>query len=410
VPLFTSDGPEDHMLTGGTVPGVLATVNFGSKPEDAFDTLRRHRPDDPPFCMEFWNGWFDHWGKKHHTREPEDAADSLRRILAAGASVNLYMAHGGTNFGTTAGANHADPPFNSTDWTDSPYQPTTTSYDYDAPLDERGAPTRKFELFRQVLADFAVQHPDEARFLDARVPELPLLPPVLPASSVDLTETAGLPFEPAGEFPVPPVLEELGLEHGLVRYTFAVPGPRPELPLTVEGLRDRATLFVDGRRTAELRRGVEHEPVTVPGGAEIRLLVESLGRVNYGPQVGETKGITGGVRHERQYLHGCRAETLRLDPLPELEFTPAEPAGESFARGTLELDAAGDTFLAVPGGDHGYLWVNGFLLGRYDARGPQVTLYCPQPVLRSGRNEFVVLELGDADPRVVELRSEPELG
>ncbi|MFD0564829.1 beta-galactosidase family protein [Kitasatospora saccharophila] len=173
VPLFTSDGPEDHMLAAGTVPGVLATVNFGSDPEGAFAALRRHRPEDPPFCMEYWNGWFDHWGRPHHTRDAADAADTLRRILAAGGSVNLYMAHGGTNFGTTAGANHADPPFNSTDWTHSPYQPTTTSYDYDAPLDERGLPTAKFEAFRQVIADFAAEQPELVRYLDNRTPELP---------------------------------------------------------------------------------------------------------------------------------------------------------------------------------------------------------------------------------------------
>ncbi|GAA0684522.1 beta-galactosidase [Kitasatospora atroaurantiaca] len=407
VPLFTSDGPEDHMLTGGTVPGLLATVNFGTEPEAAFETLRRHRPEDPPFCMEFWNGWFDHWGKPHHTRDAEDAADTLRRILAAGGSVNLYMAHGGTNFGTTAGANHADPPFNSTEWTDSPFQPVTTSYDYDAPLDERGAPTAKFELFRAVLAEFAAEHPEEARYLDDRTPEFPALPAVLASRTVELTDSAPIPFGAPAAFPVPPTFEELGLAHGLVRYTFAVPAPRPGLPLAVEGLRDRATLWVDGKRTAELARGVGHEPVEVPGGALVELLVESLGRVNYGPQVGETKGITVGVRHERQYLHGCRVEALDLDRLPPLDFSAGGPG---FTRGVLTLAETGDAYLAVPGGHHGYLWVNGFLLGRYDARGPQVTLYCPQPLLVPGENELVLLELGDAAPHSVELRAAPELG
>ncbi|MEV8094285.1 glycoside hydrolase family 35 protein [Kitasatospora sp. NPDC085879] len=413
VPLFTSDGPEDHMLTGGTLPGVLATVNFGSAPEEGFAVLRRHRPEDPPFCMEFWNGWFDHWGKPHHTRDPEDAADTLRRILAAGASVNLYMAHGGTNFGTGAGANHADPPFNSTAWTHSPYQPVTTSYDYDAPLDERGTPTAKFALFREVLAEFAAARPVEARFLDDREAALPELPPVLQAPAVGLTESAALPFGPAVDAPVPPLFEELGLEHGLVRYTAKVPDGRPELPLTVEGLRDRAVLRVDGERVAELERGVAQPELAVPGGVAVELLVESLGRVNYGPLVGETKGVDG-VRHERQYLHRWRAEALRLDPLPAAEFGPAPQdrpgTGERLVRGVLELEATGDAFLAVPGGVRGYLWVNGFLLGRYDARGPQATLYCPQPLLRPGRNEITVLELADAHPQKVELRPGPDLG
>ncbi|MGE7433661.1 glycoside hydrolase family 35 protein [Kitasatospora sp. NPDC001175] len=408
VPLFTSDGPEDHMLTGGTLPGVLATVNFGSAPEAAFEVLRRHRPQDPPFCMEYWNGWFDHWGEPHHTRDAAEAAETLRRILAAGASVNLYMAHGGTNFGTGAGANHADPPFNSTDWTHSPYQPVTTSYDYDAPLDERGAPTAKYELFRSVLAEFAALHPEQARFRSEITPRLPELPGLLGPATVELTERAPVPFDAPVESAVPPSFEELGIEHGLVRYTFRVPERRPGLPLTVEGLHDRAVLLVDGERVAELARSVAGEPVTVAGGALVELLVDSLGRVNYGPHGGEPKGITGGVRHERQYLHGCRAEVFDLDaPLPELV---TGDGGLGLARGVLPLDATGDTYLAVPGGRRGYLWVNGFLLGRYDATGPQQALFCPQPLLRTGRNELVLLELGDAEPRFVELRTEPSIG
>jgi beta-galactosidase len=158
------------------------------------------------------------------------------------------------------------------------------------------------------------------------------------------------------------------------------------------------------------------ESVQVRGGAVVELLVESLGRVNYGPRVGETKGITGGVRHERQYLHGCRAEAVRLDDLTGLRFAPAEPdpgtrlARPHFARGTLALDSTGDAFLAVPGGRHGHLGVNGFHLGRYDERGPQSTLYCPQPLLRAGANEITLLELGDAAPAVIELRSAADLG
>lgn len=233
----------------------------------------------------------------------------------------------------------------------------------------------------------------------------------MPAGSVDLTSFAPLRYGPAVESPVPPTFEELGLEHGLVRYTFRIPGPRPELPLTVEGLRDRATLWVDGERVAEPARGVAQEPPLVPGGVTVELLVESLGRVNYGPMVGETKGITGGVRHEQQYLHGCRAEPVRLDDLTGLEYHPQRPAAQPcFARGVLTLDCGGDTYLAVPGGRHGHLWVNGFHLGRYDDRGPQRSLYCPEPVLRRGGNEIVLLELGAASPSAVELRTSPDLG
>lgn len=126
VPLFTSDGPEDHMLTGGSIPGVLATVNFGSDARTAFETLRRYRPDGPLMCMEFWCGWFEHWGGEHVVRDAGDAAAALREILECGASVNLYMAHGGTNFAGWAGANRGGARCTTVRWSRTSRRTTTT--------------------------------------------------------------------------------------------------------------------------------------------------------------------------------------------------------------------------------------------------------------------------------------------
>src|SRR5690606_10668569 len=129
--LFTSDGPEHHMLQGGMVPGVLETVNFGSRAKEAFQMLRLYQPEGPVMCMEYWNGWFDHWGEEHHVRDGNEVAEVLEEMLAAGGSVNFYMCHGGTNFGFTSGANGL---------TREQYEPTVTSYDYNAPLNEAGDP------------------------------------------------------------------------------------------------------------------------------------------------------------------------------------------------------------------------------------------------------------------------------
>ncbi|WP_067173050.1 glycoside hydrolase family 35 protein [Microtetraspora niveoalba] len=405
VPLFTADGPEDHMLTGGSLPGVLATATFGSDPAGALGTLRRHRPDDPMVCMELWIGWFDHWGRPRVTRDPAESAAVLAELLEAGASVNIYMAHGGTNFGTWAGANR--------DLVTGAYLPTVTSYDYDAPISESGAATEKFRLFREVLT----------RYNPA--PEPPPAPPVLPPAAVPLTESAALlPLLPAlagppVARPTPPAFEDLGLDHGLVRYRVEVPGPRGPYPLAVDGLRDRAHVYVDGVRVAVLdpaAGGTEHTEVEVSGPATVELLVESFGRVNYGPRMGERKGVTGGIRHERQYLHGVTAEPLRLGDLRfgeggDVPFRPgAAAAVPAFFRGTATVEEPADTFLALPGWGHGYVWVNGFCLGRYWSIGPQRTLYVPGPLLRSGDNEIVVLELDAAGEPVVELRPEPDLG
>ncbi|MEW2557227.1 glycoside hydrolase family 35 protein [Streptomyces griseorubiginosus] len=401
VPLFTSDGPEDHMLTGGSLPGVLATVNFGSDARAAFETLRRYRPDGPLMCMEFWCGWFDHWGGEHVVRDAGDAAAALREILECGASVNLYMAHGGTNFAGWSGANRGGGALH-----DGPLEPDVTSYDYDAPIDEYGRPTEKFRRFREVLAEYGP------------VAELPPAPPVLgqpdevllsgwAALSAVLDARGGAPVEG----PVPPGFEELDVDRGLVRYEVDVPGPRQPYPLIARGLRDLAVVYVDGERAGVLTEDDGQLDKPVAGPARVELWVESLGRVNYGPRSGEAKGITGGLLHERQFLHGVRATGLRLDALDSvagLAFGEVPGDGSpGLYRGVLSVRGAGDAVLELPGWTRGFVWVNGFDLGRYWSVGPQRSLYVPGPVLREGGNDVWVLELEEApaDGPVLRLRA-----
>ncbi|PRH77090.1 glycosyl hydrolase [Streptomyces solincola] len=409
VPLFTSDGPEDHMLTGGSVPGVLATVNFGSGARAAFEVLRRHQPAGPLMCMEFWCGWFGHWGEEQVVRPAADAARALAEILERGASVNVYMAHGGTNFAGWAGANRAGPLH------DGPLQPTVTSYDYDAPIDEAGRPTEKFWAFRSVLERYRPPG-------DGPLPEVPAPPAELsgPAEAV-VREWAPLPdvLESLGdaewEGPLPPTFEELGVDRGLVRYRLRLPGPRVPYPLSVTGLRDRALVYVDGVRAGMLvgagPLGEAALPEPVAGPAEVELWVESLGRVNYGPRLGEPKGIADGVRHERQYVHGVRARGLRLDAftadaVAKLPGRPPDPAAAErgapgLYRVALEVGGApGDAWLELPGWVRGFVWVNGFCVGRYWAEGPQSALFVPGPVLVAGGNEVWVLELEGAGSAV----------
>ncbi|MBO4259978.1 glycoside hydrolase family 35 protein [Streptomyces griseorubiginosus] len=401
VPLVTSDGPEDHMLSGGSIPGVLATVNFGSHAREAFETLRRHQPEGPLMCMEFWCGWFDHWGGEHITRDAQDAAAALREILQAGASVNVYMAHGGTNFAGWAGANRPGGELHT-----GPLEADVTSYDYDAPIDESGNPTDKFWRFREVLAAYA----------DGPLPEPPPAPARLGAEA-EVRLTGWTPLDAVLESrggrevaaPVPPTFEELDVDRGLVRYEVTMPGPRPPYPLTARGLRDLAVVYVDGERAGVLTEGDEQLAKPVAGHARVQLWVESLGRVNYGPRSGETKGITGGLLHERQYLHGVRARGLRLDALDDIGDVVFQPLGEDGApglyRGTATVRGAGDARLELPGWTRGFVWVNGFNLGRYWTAGPQRSLYVPGPVLREGDNEVWVLELEEAAPQAVRLRS-----
>ncbi|MGW2201840.1 glycoside hydrolase family 35 protein [Streptomyces sp. NPDC001774] len=390
VPLFTSDGPEDHMLTGGSVPGVLATANFGSGAREAFAVLRRHQPSGPLMCMEFWCGWFDHWGTEHSVRDAADAAAALREILECGASVNVYMAHGGTNFAGWAGANRAG------ELHEGELLPTVTSYDYDAPVDEAGLPTEKYWRFREVLA----------RYAEGPLPEVPA-PPRRIAGQVEAALTEWAPLEEVLEVlgdeesraPVPRTFEELGVDRGLVRYRLEVPGPRRPYPLSVSGLRDRAVVYVDGVRAGVLTSEDAVLPEPVAGPAVVELWVESLGRVNYGPRQAEPKGITGGVRHERQYVHGVRSRGLRLDAfeaaaVAKVPFRPvADGRLPGLHRAVVQVSGPGDAALSLPGGTRGFVWVNGFCLGRYWSAGPQESLFVPGPVLREGANDVWVLEL-----------------
>ncbi|MCX5383059.1 beta-galactosidase family protein [Streptomyces sp. NBC_00083] len=399
VPLFTSDGPEDHMLTGGSLPGVLATANFGSGAREGFEVLRRHQPSGPLMCMEFWCGWFDHWGAEHVVRDAADAAATLREILECGASVNLYMAHGGTNFAGWSGANRAGTLHVGA------LEPTATSYDYDAPIDEAGRPTEKFWRFREVLAEYQEGGA-------AALPQLPPEPLRLtgPAATVwqgwtALSEVMDTLGGEESESPVPPTFEELDVDRGVVRYRVDVPGGRRPYPLGVLGLRDVATVYVDGVRAGVLDSEDATLAEPVPGGAAVELWVESLGRVNYGPRGGEPKGITGGVLHERQYLHGVRARGLRLDALSvpgaveklPCGEVPARPGVPGLYRGRLDVPAGADFgWLGMAGWGRGFVWVNGFCVGRYWGVGPQEALYVPGAVLGAGA-EVWVLELAGAE-------------
>ncbi|MCX5192862.1 beta-galactosidase [Streptomyces sp. NBC_00249] len=399
--LYTADGPTPLMLDGGTLPGELAAATLGSRPDAAAALLRSRRPDEPFLCAEFWNGWFDHWGEKHHVRPAAGAADSVAAILDAGGSVSLYMAHGGTNFGLWSGANHDG----------DRIQPTVTSYDSDAPVAEHGALTPKFFALRETLT--ALGGADETR-------PVPSDPPLLTPRTLRVTRGADLleALRAAGEgvrAPAPLSFEELGQACGLVLYA-----ARPLLPpgthtLTVSGLHDRAQVFADGLPVAVLDR--ETSTCTLTGTGErirLELLVENQGRINYGPLLGQGKGILGGVSVNRRLVHGWTMHRLPLDTwtpdeVAEAPSLAAPGATAGFVTARLTVYEPADTFVALPGFGKGFLWINGRLLGRYWEVGPQHTLYLPHPFLRAGRNTLTVLELERLGDRI-ELRDRPDLG
>ncbi|WP_432011125.1 glycoside hydrolase family 35 protein [Streptomyces cucumeris] len=397
VPLFTCDQPQD--LARGGLPDVLRTVNFGSRVGAGLAALRDVQPTGPLMCTEFWNGWFDRWGGVHIVRDATPAAEALDELLAADASVNFYMLHGGTNFGFTNGANDKHT-----------YHPTVTSYDYDAPLDEAGDPTRKFHAFRDIISRYAP------------VPDTPVPPPSKKIChlGIELGEAATLfghldTLGTAVAAERPHTMEELGQDFGFVLYETALTASGSAL-LEFEAVRDRAQVFLDDQPVGVLERERHEHALAfhVPRpGAVLRILVENQGRVNYGPAIHDRKGLIGPVTLNGTRLTGWTSRPLPLTSPDALPFAvPTSPStGPTFRRGTVDIEEPADTFLDTTRWTKGNAWINGFALGRYWSRGPQRSLYVPSPVLRAGRNEIVLLEL-HAVPRLatIDLRDVATLG
>jgi beta-galactosidase len=383
VPLTTIDQPEPAMLRDGSIPGVHLTGSFGSRAAERLATLREHQPTGPLMCAEFWDGWFDWWGGHHHTTSAADSAAELETLLAAGASVNFYMFHGGTNFGLTNGANDK-----------GRYAPIVTSYDYDAPLDEAGDPTEKYFLYRDVIARFS-EVPDE----------LPGRAGPAPAFEVELEGHGD--WRDAGEpqtssYAEPPTFDDLEHDGGLVLYEADLPAASAGLSLlALDEVRDMVWAEVDGVPVGTLSRAMGEQTIAIPAGRRLRLLVEDQGRVNYASRLGEPKGLIGRVIVGGSPLGPWTVTPIEVPALwaalegrsPEGAPATAGRAGPAALRGTFSLDEPSDLLLDTDGWGKGYAFVNGFLLGRYWRNGPQRTLYVPSPVVRRGVNTLIVVEL-----------------
>jgi len=400
VPLISVDQPVDDMLENGSLPELHRTGSFGSRSHERLDTLRRHQPTGPLMCSEFWDGWFDDWGSHHHLTSVEETARSLDELLERGASVNIYMFHGGTNFGFTNGANDK-----------GTYLPIVTSYDYDAPLDEAGNPTEKYWAMRDVIAKYAPVGDEKPQ----AAPEPPSfttpLRSALPLWSVldelgDWTTHEALP-----------TLDSLGHYEGFALYRTTIDVTGPAI-LQVDEVRDRAQVFLEGDSIGVLARDHHDSSIPLPAAAQgtLDLLVEDQGRVDYGPRIGEPKGLIGEVSINGEPVRGWSVLPLDLTAIDRVSHALASAAapsvivGPAFAAATFDHPASGDLYLDTSAWGKGVVWINGFCLGRYWSRGPQRTLYVPGPVLHETGNELIVLELQAAWGSDVSFVSAADLG
>jgi beta-galactosidase len=380
-PFSISDGlgqvRKAHTYLPGTALGLDGDTGFAAAQGIAGEM--------PVWMGEGYPGWLTHWGDPDFARG--DFAATLRKLLDENRSFNMYVVHGGTNFGFGAGANAHDD--------DSHFQPVITSYDYGAPIDERGAATSDYHVFRAMLA----------RHARRTLPDAPAPPPVIqfapftPAPFASLWDNL-----PQAKHVDRPQGNELlfGQDHGIVLYRRSIRGGGT---LVLDGVRDYALILKAGRLVDHISR-VEHPSlhskpaITWPGNdgeAEaLEILVDSFGHVGYGHAMSDRKGIVGDVRLDDEVLQGWDVFSLPLDDawlasLRPLRSAPTRPG--VFFRTTLQLARPGDCYLDMAAWDKGYLWVNGQLLGRYWHIGPQQRLFCPASFWKQGENEIVLLDL-----------------
>lgn len=399
VPFVTSDGPGKQYMDDGGVEGAWRTANFGSKGAERFETVKKIIGDQPLMCMEFWVGWFDHWGMKEHSVvDYAEHKKSLEEMLERG-HVNFYMFHGGTNFGFMNGSNY-----------DDKVGADVTSYDYDAPLTEDGQITEKYLEFQKVIAKFH------------KIPKVELTKKIQRKAygTLELQEKAGL-FQTLDTLasPVyeamPLSMEELGQNYGYVLYRSTITRGKEIQSLRIRGGMDRAIIFADGEQV-EIRNDYEMGRTTgftlKNDSGSLDILMENMGRVNYGPEIElQRKGITHGVLVNGTFHMGWDMYSLPLEDVSKVDYSRGYEEGlPAFYKFTFQADEVGDTFLDVDGFGKGCVFVNGRNIGRFWEAGPQKRLYIPGPMLKEGINEIVLFETDGKAVNTICLTDEPKLG
>lgn len=391
VPFFTSDGPWRATLRAGSMieEDILVTGNFGSKAEENFASMQsffdEHGKKWPLMCMEFWDGWFNRWGEPVVKRDQAELLEALREVLMLGAGVNLYMFHGGTNFGFMNGCSARR----------EHDLPQITSYDYGAPLNEAGEPTPTYYAIKELIGEM--------------YPELeqkePIVEKTIKVSDIKLTGQIDLftcldQVSEKYDSQYPQSMEELGSGYGYVLYRTQILRDKLDKErFRVIDARDRLNFYLDGKYVAtqyqeEIGEDIEVKLPNETGRLDI--LVENMGRVNYGSKLlanTQRKGLGRGVMADLHFILGWQQYVLNFDKLSEIDFTGECVKGRpSFYRYEFELAKTGNCYLDLSGFGKGIALVNGHNLGRFWQRGPQLALFIPAEFLNQGQNEIVIFE------------------
>jgi beta-galactosidase len=397
VPLFACNPPEH--LKDGFRSDLFPVANFGSDPAKAFKALREILPKGPLMCGEFYPGWFDTWGASHHTGNTPRYLADLEYMLKTGASFSIYMVHGGTSFGFWTGA-------------DRPFKPDTSSYDYDAPISEAGWPTEKFFKTRELFGRYLL--PGETIPAPAATNPVMAFPPLEARECASLLENLPAVIKDIK----PRTMEQYGQGYGCILYRTTLPAG-PEATIEASTVHDIGQVFVDGHGVGIMDRRNNRFSVRLPrrqAPATLDVLVEAMGRVNFGAEVNDLKGL-----HAPVTLHPADAPPVELTnwqifslPLDDamragLRFGSPAPHAPAFWRMSFNVTEPHDTFLDLRDWSKGFVWVNGHNLGRFWNIGPQQTMYLPGPWLKPGKNEILVLDLFGPQKAVIAGLQQPIL-
>ncbi|PRT73094.1 beta-galactosidase [Streptococcus anginosus] len=389
-PLFTSDGPWRAALRAGTLieDDVFVTGNFGSKAKENFAQMQEffdeHGKKWPLMCMEFWDGWFNRWKEPVVTRDPEELAEAVHEVLQQG-SINLYMFHGGTNFGFMNGCSARG----------NIDLPQVTSYDYEALLDEQGNPTPKYFAIQQMLKKYYPEYPQMEPLVKESF-ELKNIPLSEKVSLFETLEDVAQPIESL----YPMKMEELGQNVGYLLYRTEAEWDADEERIRVIDARDRMQLFVDEELVVNQYQMEIGEDIFVPrqkqSTHQIDILIENMGRVNYGHKLlaeSQHKGIRTGVCKDLHFMLHWKQYPLELKNPEKIDFTKEwhenQPAFYAF---DVELKALKDTYLELTHFGKGIVFVNGVNIGRFWDVGPTLSLYIPHGLLTIGKNRIIIFE------------------
>ena len=401
VPLFQCDWSSN--FTNNALDDLLWTVNFGTGAniESQFKKLKSLRPDTPLMCSEFWSGWFDHWGRKHETRDGATMVAGLKDMLDQNISFSLYMTHGGTTFGHWGGANNPA------------YSAMCSSYDYDAPINESGNVTPKFWQLRELLSKYVA--PGE------KLADVPAANPVIEIPEIKFQKAAllfnNLP-EPKKSVDIQP-MEQFDQGWGSILYRTTLPKVKAGTTLLLTEMHDWAQVFINGKLVGRLDRRHGEFSLTLPAvtaGSRLDILVEAMGRVNFDKSIHDRTGITEKVELV-QNGNTVNLKNWTVYNLPvDYKFAQeknygatGKQAGPAYYRATFNLSETGDTFLDMQTWGKGMVWVNGHAMGRFWEIGPQQTLYMPGCWLKKGENEIIVLDLKGPQQASVKGLSKPIL-